>query len=86
MTQREKILKRFLSKPKNFSSSELKTMLKGFGYEEVKTGRTSGSRIAFFHKKENHIIRLHKPHPQKHLKRYQLEFIEEELKNRGFLK
>jgi hypothetical protein len=29
---------------------------------------------------------LHRPHPQPDMKRYQLDFVEEELKIRGLLK
>jgi len=48
MSKQEKLLQRFLSKPKDFRYNELRTLLNGFGYEEIKTGRTSGSRVAFF--------------------------------------
>jgi len=56
-------------------------LLAGFGYEEIKTGRTSGSRVALYNEKTDHIQRLHKPHPKNILKRYQLDYIEQELKN-----
>lgn len=67
----EKLLDRFLAKPKDFTYDELKILLRGFGYDEISTGKTSGSRTAFFHPQTKHVIRLHKPHPQKILKRYQ---------------
>jgi len=86
MTQQEKLLNRFLSKPRDFSLDEMKKLLKGFGYKEIKSGKTSGSRVAFFNERSHHIIRLHKPHPKNILKRYQLDFREEELKNRRILK
>lgn len=81
MSKHEKLLKRFLSKPKDFSYSELTTLLRGFGYEEITTGRTSGSRVAFFNNETTHIIRLHKPHPKNILKRYQLDYLEQELRS-----
>jgi len=81
MSKHEKLLNRFLSKPKDFSYNELTTLLHGFGYEEIKTGRTSGSRVAFFNNETSHIIRLHKPHPKNILKRYQLDYLEQELRN-----
>lgn len=83
MSRFEKLLKRFLSKPKNFKYEELRSLLNGIGYEELKTGRASGSRAAFINRKTQHVIRLHKPHPQNILKRYQLEYLEEELRNIG---
>jgi len=51
-----------------------------FGYEEAATGKTSGSRFAFVNRGTMHIIRLHKPHPNPELKRYQLEEIENALR------
>ena len=79
MSQKDKLLERLLAKPKNFTHSELRTLLKGFGYREAKTGRTSGSRVAFVNDDTQHIIRLHRPHPGNELKRYQLDYLIEEL-------
>ena len=86
MTKQEKTIKRFLSKPRDFTYAEMRKMLKGFGYHEIRTGKTSGSRVAFFNESLNHIIRLHTPHPKNVFKRYQLDYIAEELKNRKILK
>ncbi|MBI5196008.1 MAG: type II toxin-antitoxin system HicA family toxin [Nitrospirae bacterium] len=85
MSKAEKLLKRFLSKPKDFTFDELARLLQGFGYEEVKMGKTSGSRVAFINYETKHIIRLHKPHPRPELKRYQLDNVEDELKNKGII-
>ena len=85
MGKADKLLKRFLSKPRDFSYDELKRLLKSFGYEESKMGKTSGSRVAFINSKSKHIIRLHKPHPKPELKHYQLNDIEEELRKRGLI-
>jgi hypothetical protein len=59
------------------------SLLNGLGYSEIKTGRTSGSRVAFYNTDSKHIIRLHKPHPTNVLKRYQLDYLEDELENSG---
>lgn len=85
MSKAEKLLKRFLSKPKNFTYNELKRLLDNLGYKEAKTGKTSGSRAAFINYETKHIIRIHRPHPRPELKQYQLDYIEEELKNRGVI-
>lgn len=77
---------RFLSKPKDFSYDELKKLLAGFGYEELAAGKTSGSRAVFVNYKTRHIIKLHRPHPKPELKRYQLDDIEEKLRNIGVIK
>jgi len=85
MSRDEKLIQRFLTRPKDFSYDELRRMLKAFGYEENHQDKTSGSRVAFFNTKTNHIIRLHKPHPGNELKMYQVDQIREELEWRGIL-
>jgi hypothetical protein len=85
MSKEEKLLKRFLAKPKDFSYDELTRLLKGFGYSEIALGKTSGSRIAFFNDETKHIIRLHRPHPGNELKRYQLDQVIDELEERGII-
>lgn len=86
MSKTEKLLQRFLSKPKDFTFEELARLLKGFGYEAAKTGKTSGSRVAFLNKETKSVIRLHKPHPNPELKRYQLDDAEDTLKKAGVIK
>lgn len=81
MTQSDKLKKRFLSKPKDFSWIELTRLLDILGYEETQAGKTSGSRVRFVH--ELHPpISLHKPHPRFTLKEYQLKQIIEALRER----
>ncbi len=58
-------------------------LLKGFGYDEIKSGKTSGSRVAFISKSGGHIIRLHRPHPSPVLKLYQVHEIFDELQKKG---
>jgi hypothetical protein len=67
MSRRQKLLKRFLAKPVDFTYGELATLLRGFGYREMKEGKTSGSRAVLIEENSKHIIRLHKPHPSKSL-------------------
>ena len=85
MTRYNKLLIKFLSKSQDYSFSELRTLLKRFGYTEIKTGKTSGARVAFYHKEKKHIIRIHKPNPQANLKKYQMDLIEEELKRQDII-
>jgi len=80
-----KLLSSFLSKPKDFTYSELKKLLFSFGYKEIKRGKTSGSRVAFFNSENKHIIKLQKPHPKPELKMYQLDEIENKLREKGFI-
>ncbi|MDO8140975.1 MAG: type II toxin-antitoxin system HicA family toxin [Candidatus Brocadiales bacterium] len=82
MSKFEKLISRFLSKPKDFTYDELKRLLAGFGYEGINTGKTAGSRVVFMNPKTKHIIKLHRPHPRPELKRYQMDYIEETLRNK----
>jgi hypothetical protein len=84
MSKKDKLVRRFLSKPKDFTWQELIVILAGFGYMQQTTGKTGGSRARFTHKNLPPII-LHKPHPAKILKRYQVEQIIEMLKSEGLL-
>jgi hypothetical protein len=86
MSKHEKLLERFLLKPTDFTYKELKTLLNGLGYTELTQGKTSGSRVAFINEKSSHIIRLHKPHPKDILKRYQIDYIDDELKRMEVIK
>ena len=83
MGKLEKLISKLKSKPKDFTYNELKTLLRGLGYEEFNKGKTSGSRVCFVHADDKHIIRLHKPHPGNILKRYQVNEIFDELKRKG---
>lgn len=84
MSRKEKLIKRFLSCPKDFTWEELVSLLTGFGFEEASTGKTGGSRRRFINEL-GVIITLHKPHPQNILKRYQIEQIIEILRREGLL-
>ena len=86
MSRRDKLLRRFLAKPADFRFDEMSRLLKDFGYEEIKSGKTSGSRIAFINRLSGHMIRLHRPHLGNIMKRYQMELIEETLRAKGLIK
>ena len=84
MSQIQKLIVRLLSYPKDFTWDELVKILNHFGYTELKVGKTGGSRRKFVDN-EKRIISLHKPHPAKILKRYQLEDVINTLKETGYL-
>jgi poly-D-alanine transfer protein DltD len=86
MGKHEKLAEKLLRKPKNFTFDELKALLIGFGYEEDQRGRTFGSAVAFYNKRLNDKIMIHKPHPQKEVKKYVLELVIEKLKINRFIK
>lgn len=80
MSRSEKLVIRLLSRPKDFTYSELKTLLLSMGYSEM---QGAGSRVCF--SREDHKIKLHKPHPGNLLKAYQVDLIIEALTARGLL-
>jgi len=81
----EKLKKRLLQRPRDFSYAELLVILKHIGYTEIKGGKTAGSRRAFVHQVSKHVIRLHRPHPGNILKLYQVNEIIDELTKYGYL-
>lgn len=81
MSQNEKLLERFKSKPKNFTYNELRNLLTNLGYQEDIA--KEGSRVAFVHTVTQDMIRLHKPHPSNILKEYQIKQILNHLKEQN---
>jgi hypothetical protein len=81
---RGKLLRRFLSAPKDFTWEELVKILASFGYKEIITGKTGGSRRKFKNVKNN-IISLHKPHPSNTLKDYVISDVISHLKINGHI-
>lgn len=73
MSKIEKLLTRLRSKPADFTWSEAIRVLRYFGYEEIRMGKTSGSRRKFINGDD--VIILHQPHPSTVLKTYQINLI-----------
>ena len=84
MGQREKLIERLITKPKDFTFYETEKLLNHFGYFKVPCGKTSGSRVAFANEK-NDYIRMHKPHPRNTLKPYQITNLIYDLTERGLI-
>ena len=81
MGKKEKLIERLKSVPKDFTYNEAVTLLNYLDFKRSDKGRTSGSRVMFISDVHGSIL-LHKPHPQKELKSYQvkqlLAFLEQE--------
>jgi len=60
MLKHEKAVRRLLSKPKDFTWSELTTLMVAFGYRMKTTG---GSGRKFTHPRGGSIFVIHEPHP-----------------------
>ncbi|QCK13757.1 type II toxin-antitoxin system HicA family toxin [Mangrovivirga cuniculi] len=78
MSKKEKLIRRFLTKPSDFHYKEMVILLSYFGFKEVKKGKTFGSRVKFENEEGIPII-LHKPHPSGIMKKYQMSQIKEVL-------
>jgi len=59
VSRKEKLIKRFLSCPKDFTWEELVSLLMGLGFQEANTGKTGGSRRRFINETQV-VITLHK--------------------------
>ena len=85
MGKKEKLIKRLLSKPKDFSFTELETLLVYFGYYRSNAGKTSGSAVEFTNIMNFHKIKMHRPHGRKELLHYQITSVINSLKEDGWL-
>ena len=70
MSTIEKLKKRLLSRPKDFSMEELDRLLLGLGYVRLKHGKTTGSKVGYMDPEKGRVFLLHKPHPENVLKPY----------------
>ena len=82
--QKEKLLERLRSKPKDFTFAEAETLLRCLDYRISNKGRTSGSRVMFVSSAHPPIL-LHKPHPRKELLSYQVKQLIEALEQEGLI-
>ncbi|MGL4483364.1 MAG: hypothetical protein ACRCUS_00285 [Anaerovoracaceae bacterium] len=86
MGKKEKLIAKLISRPKDMTVEELSTAIGYLDYSETATGKTSGSCIKFRNSKTNMKIILHRPHPDKHIKTYQIKQIVELLREREDIK
>ena len=84
MGQKEKLIQRLKSRPKDFTFEEVESLLRYFSYERSDKGRTSGSRVMFV-SAEHPPILMHKPHPRKELLSYQVKQLLELLSQEGLV-
>lgn len=83
MSQKEKLLRRLLSLPVDFTWEELVKLLGYYGYAQRANGKTGGSRSAFY-KDGNIPIKMHRPHGgDAFIKEYALKAVIEHLKEAG---
>lgn len=85
MGQKDKLIARLKSNPKNFTFDEAETLLGYFSYYRSNKGKTSGSRVMFTSDMYQAKITLHKPHPRKELLEYQVKQLIEILQQEGLI-
>lgn len=81
MSKKEKLIQKLKAQSKSFSYEDAKVLLEYLNFLKNNKGKTSGSRVMFSSETHGNIM-LHKPHPQKELKSYQIkqlkDFLEQE--------
>ena len=85
MGQKEKLIAKLKSNPKDFSFDEAETLLGYMTYRRYNKGKTSGSRVMFVSDEYKTKILLHKPHPRKELLEYQIKQLIEQLEQEGLI-
>lgn len=82
MSKLEKLLDKIARSRKVFPWNELVTLLMQLGYEQKEM---AGSRVRFYHKENDALLLLHKPHPENEQKGGALKSVKSHLKQEGWL-
>lgn len=85
MSQKDKLIKKLKSNPKDFTFDDAETLLGYLNYHRSNKGKTSGSRVMFTSDEYQSKILLHKPHPRKELLDYQVKQLIEQLEQEDLL-
>ena len=85
MGQKDKLIQKLKSLPKDFTFDDAETLLGYLGSHRNNKGKTSGSRVMFTSDKYSSKILLHKPHPRKELLQYQIRQLLEQLEQEGLI-
>ena len=84
MGQKEKLIRKLKSYPRDMTFDEVETLLRYLTYLRSNKGKTSGSRVMFTSDTHPPIL-LHKPHPRKELLEYQVKQLIEILEREGLI-
>lgn len=82
MTKQEKLVKKLSRQNASLTWDELQGLLIQLGYKKLEG---SGSRVKFDNGNPHDMIFMHKPHPQKEVKKYMLKQVTQLLKDRGLI-
>ena len=75
MSRKDALIARLKTKPKDFTVTELDSLMSKYGCSKSNRGKTSGSAIAYIHNETGRILKFHSPHPQKELKQYMIDLV-----------
>jgi hypothetical protein len=84
MGQKDKLIKKLKSKPRDFTFDEAESLLNFLSFTRSDKGKTSGSRVKFTSEDHGAVL-LHKPHPRKEPLEYQVKQLREKLEQEGLL-
>ena len=83
MSQRDKLVIRFLSLPRDFTFDEVVRLFAMFGFTLSQKGHSSGSRVAFL--RDNEVFSMHRPHPDNVVKKGTLQNIKDYLEQKNLI-
>ena len=81
MGQKEKLIEQLKSRPKTFTFHDAEVLLDYLEFTKSNKGKT---RVMFTSEEHGSIL-LHKPHPQKELKAYQVRQLRDLLEQEGLI-
>ena len=85
MGQKEKLIARLKTVPKDFTFDEAESLLNYLSFSKSNKGKTSGSRVMFVSDQYQTKILLHKPHPRKETAEYQVRQLIDLLEQEGLI-
>ncbi len=85
MGKKDKLIEKLKLSPKTFTYADAVSLLGCFNYKEDNKGKTSGSRVVFRKDATSAKFAIHKPHPQKELKEYQVKDLLSHLEKEGLI-
>ena len=84
MGQKEKLIARLRTRPRDFTLEEMERLLGYLGFERDNKGKTSGSRVRFVHQSGAKLT-IHLSHPGNQLRVYQVKALLEMLEKEGLI-
>lgn len=87
MSKQAKTLVKICRKPppSDITWEALSALLRSLGYQQLKTGKSGGSRRKFYNGERDALICCHEPHPQPQVDKGCIVNVVDHLKAYGFL-